>query len=98
MAMAEIIGAAIEMQIDQAAARHVMEEIAVAPVDHQIDARLLPELRLVGIPIANGGIEEILLGVELEVTIIVHNCSFGHKTPDFQPRLKQAQQTFLVKR
>ena len=47
VAMAEIIGAAVQVQVNQAAARHVMKEIALAPVDDEVDAGLLPELGLV---------------------------------------------------
>ena len=36
--MAERIDAAVQVQVDQPAAVHVIEVIALAPVDHEVDA------------------------------------------------------------
>jgi hypothetical protein len=61
MAMPEIEGAAVEMQVDQPLAGHVVDEIALAPADHDVDAEILPGLRLPGIPISLRPLEELFL-------------------------------------
>jgi len=35
IAMAQVVGAAVEVHVNQTAARHVPEQIAFAPVNHQ---------------------------------------------------------------
>src|SRR5690348_4546346 len=62
MAMADVVGAAIEVNVDQAAAVHVIEEVVLPPVDHQVDADILPELGLARVPEVLGLLDELLLG------------------------------------
>ena len=50
IAMAEIVSSAVEMDVDQSAAVHVVKEVALAPIDHQIDAHILPRLGLPRVP------------------------------------------------
>ncbi len=50
MAMADIVGAAVQVHVDQAATVHVEEQVAFAPVNDEIDLLVLPELGLVRIP------------------------------------------------
>ncbi len=62
IAVPEVIGAAVEMNVDQTLAVHVVEAIALAAVDDQVDPRLLPELGLVRIPEGLRGLEHLKLG------------------------------------
>ena len=50
IAVAEVVGAAVQVDVDQTAAVEVVEAIAFTAIDHQIDAGVLPELRLVRVP------------------------------------------------
>ena len=50
VAMSKIIGAAIQVQIDQTTAIHVKQVIAFTPVNHQIDAHVYPVLCFTWIP------------------------------------------------
>ena len=59
--VAEIVGAAVEVDVDQPAPVHVIEQIALAAVDHEIDALVLPELGLVGVPELFRALQELLL-------------------------------------
>jgi hypothetical protein len=61
--MAEVVRAAVEVQVDQPAAGHVPEEVALPPVDHEVDAGVLPEPRLVRVPELLGAAEEVRLGL-----------------------------------
>jgi hypothetical protein len=61
VAMAEVVGAAVEMDVDQPAAVHVVEEIVFAPVDHQIDTHVLPGLCLARVPEGLRALEELQL-------------------------------------
>ena len=72
VAVAEIVGAAIEVEVDQPAPAHIVEAVALAPIDDEVDAGLLPELGLVRIPVADGLVEQLLLRLELEVAIVEH--------------------------
>src|SRR5215208_5460704 len=70
VAVTEVVRAAVEVQVDQPPARHVPEAVALAAVDHEIDAGVLPELRLVRVPELLGAAEEIRLGLEREETVV----------------------------
>src|SRR4051812_7609598 len=70
--MAEIVRAAVQVQVDQPAACHVPEHVAFAAVDHQVDAGVLPELRLVRVPELPGPTEEVVLRLEGEEAVVVH--------------------------
>ena len=50
IAVAQIVDAAVEMDVDQALSVHVVEEVAFAAVDDQIDPHVLPGLGFAGIP------------------------------------------------
>ena len=50
VAVAEVVRAAVEVDVDQPLARHVVEEVALAPVDDERDAGVHPELGLAGVP------------------------------------------------
>jgi hypothetical protein len=47
IAMADVVGSAVEMQVDQTPAANVPDEVVLTSVDHQIDAGVGPELSLV---------------------------------------------------
>ena len=72
VAMAKIVGAAIEMQVDEAASRHVIKAVAFAPVYDQINADRLPELGLVRVPELDRLIEQLLLRFKLEMAVVKH--------------------------
>ena len=61
IAVPEVVGAAVQVDVDEAAPVHVVEAVALAPVDHQVDARVLPELRLVRVPPGLRRFEELEL-------------------------------------
>src|SRR5829696_3754602 len=73
VAMAEIVGAAVEVQVDQPAAGHVPEHVSVTAVDDEVDAGVLPEARLVRVPELLGAAEEIRLVLEGEEAVVVHD-------------------------
>ncbi len=62
VAVAKAVGSPVDVDVDQAPAVHVVEVIALAPVDHQVDAGALPFQRLARIPILDGAGNEIVLG------------------------------------
>ena len=72
VAVAEVVRAAVEVQVDQAAAGHVPEEVALAPVDHEIDAGVLPEVGLVRVPELPRAVEEVVLRLVGEEAVVVH--------------------------
>ena len=51
VAVAEVVGAAVEVDVEQPLARHVVDEVVLAPVDDQRDAALDPEVGLAGVPV-----------------------------------------------
>ncbi len=63
VAMAEGIDAAIEVEVDQPAAVHVVEVVALALVDDEVDALALPLQRLAGVPVLDGPRDEVVLGL-----------------------------------
>ena len=50
IAMAQIVSSAIEMYVDQSPAVHVVKEIALASINHEVDAHILPRLGLPRVP------------------------------------------------
>ncbi len=72
IAVAQIISAAIQMQINQPPAIHIINEIALAFVDDQINASLGPEFGFLGIPIFDRFLDHLRLGRKFEPTIIKH--------------------------
>ena len=73
IAVAEIVGAAVEVNVDEAGAIKVVKAIAFPAIDHQIDAGVLPELRLVRVPEGFRRFEKFELRL-------------AHATPPRQPR------------
>ena len=63
IAVAERVDAAVEMQVDQPAAVHVVEVVALAAVDHEVDALALPLQRLAGVPDFERPGDEVVLGL-----------------------------------
>ena len=72
MTMAKIIGATIQVQIDQPVARHVIKEVTLTFVDDQINAGFLPEHRLLGVPETDRFVDDISFGLMLEIAILKH--------------------------
>ena len=60
----EVVGAAVEVDVDQALALDVVDEVALAPVDDQRDAGVDPELGLARVPVLPGPVEHLGLGRE----------------------------------
>jgi len=67
MAVADIVGAAVQVHVDQATAVHVIEQVAFAAVDDEIDILVLPELGLVRVPELLRFLDELLLGRTLHL-------------------------------
>ena len=63
IAVSEAIGAAVDVDVDQAAAVHVKEVVTLAAVDYEVDAGALPLERLAGIPVLNGTGDEVVLSL-----------------------------------
>jgi len=72
VAMAQVVGAAVQVQVDQPAAGHVPEEVALAAVDHEVDSGVLPEVRLVRVPELPRSVEEVVLRFVGEEPVVVH--------------------------
>jgi hypothetical protein len=72
MAVPEIVGSAVKVQIDQAFARHVVKEIAFPPVDDHRRSGFRPEIDLARVPELGRFPEELLLGVKGEISVIEH--------------------------
>ena len=68
VAMAEAISAAVEVEVDQTSAVHVVEVVGLAAVDDEIDADPLPFQRLAGIPVLDGLGDEVVLGLAHDAT------------------------------
>mgnify|MGYP001764737790 CR=1 FL=1 len=62
LAMADIVGAAVQMHVDEPAPVHVVKVVALAPVDDEVDIGVLPELGLARIPVLQALLDEFLLG------------------------------------
>ncbi len=63
IAVAEIVRPAVEVQVDEPSAVHVVEVVTLAPVDHEIDPHVLPVLCLAGIPERPRTIQKIEFGL-----------------------------------
>src|SRR3546814_13095087 len=70
--MAESVSTAVEVHVDEATTVHVPEEVALAPVDDQVDTAVGPELCLVRIPELFRLLEHLCLRVEAEEVVVVH--------------------------
>jgi len=51
VAVADVVGAAVQVHVDEPPAIHVVEEVALTAVDHQVDPEALPVGRLAGVPV-----------------------------------------------
>jgi hypothetical protein len=81
IAVAEVVRPAVEVQVDQAPAAHVPEEVALAAVDDEVDARVLPEAGLVRVPELLGPAEEVRLRLEGEEAVVVHVPRLSRNVP-----------------
>src|SRR5260370_13837083 len=72
IAVPEVVGSAIEMDVDQPDARHVPDEVALPAIDDQVDPCLRPEIGLAGIPELSRLIEVLSLGLDGEDVVVVH--------------------------
>src|SRR5690606_9796794 len=61
MTVAEVVGAAVQVQVEQAPPVHVVQVVALAAVDHEVDAHVLPVLGLARVPEYLGAFQELLL-------------------------------------
>jgi len=64
VAVAQVVGAAVEVHVDQALALDVVDEIALPAVDDQRHAGIDPELGLVRVPELLGLRQHLLFGGE----------------------------------
>ena len=71
IAVAEVVGASVEVQVDQALARHIPEVVLLATVDDEGHPGVDPELRLAGIPVLPGLVEHLGFGGEGEDPVVV---------------------------
>src|SRR5262245_1051503 len=72
VAVPEIEGAAVEMHVDQAQPGHVPDEVALAPVNDQVDAALAPEVGLAWVPELPGLVEDLGLGLHAVHGVVLH--------------------------
>jgi hypothetical protein len=72
IAVAQAVGAAVEMHVDQAPAAHIPQEVALPAVDDQVDAGVGPELGLVRVPERLRLLQHLGLGFERERAVVVH--------------------------
>jgi len=56
VSVTQIVGTAVQMQINQAMAVHVVQVIPFTPIYHQIDPHVLPVLGLARVPERSGPI------------------------------------------
>ncbi|CAB4955795.1 unannotated protein [freshwater metagenome] len=64
VAVPETVGAPVEVHVDQALSRHVVEEVLLAPVDDQRHPGVTPELGLARVPVLLGLFEHLFLRAE----------------------------------
>src|SRR5215472_4684886 len=81
VAVAEVERAAVEVHVDQAQARHVPDEVAVPPVDDEVDAGLGPEVGLARVPVLPGLVKDLGLGLHAEDVVVVHRPAFALGRP-----------------
>ena len=77
VAMAEVVRTAVEMHVDQPSAGHVPEVVALAAIDHEVDASVLPEVGLVGIPERTRALQHVLFRLVREESVVVHTTPFS---------------------
>ena len=70
IAVAEVVRAAIEVSVDKTLARHVVDEVFLAPIDDERHAGVDPELGLARIPVLLGLLEHLGLRCEREQSVI----------------------------
>src|SRR6185312_9206991 len=64
VAVAQVVGATVEVHVDEPLALDVVDEVALAPVDDQRHPGVHPELGLVRVPVLPGPGEHLVLGRE----------------------------------
>jgi len=72
VAVSQVVGAPVEVHIDEPPAIHVPQQVALAAVDDKVDPRVHPELGLVRVPVLLGLGNNLILGVEAEQVVLVH--------------------------
>ncbi len=79
----EVVGAAVEVHVDEPQARHVPDEVALPAVDDEVDAGLGPEVGLPRIPELAGLRQDLSLGLHAEDVVVVHRPAFvtGRRAP-----------------
>lgn len=73
IAVAQVVGAAVQVHVDEPATAHVPEEVALPAVDDQIDPGVGPELRLVRVPERLRPFQHLGLGLERECAVVVRD-------------------------
>jgi len=58
IAMAKVVGAAIDVRVDETPRRRVVEDVALPVIDHEANPRIPPELHLAGVPRGSGPLVE----------------------------------------
>ena len=87
IAVAEVVGATVEVHVDQPSPAHVPQEVALPAVDDEIDAGIGPELRLVRIPVLLRLLQHLRLGLERECAVVVQRGSLAETSGAcFRPR------------
>ena len=77
VAVAEVVGAAVQVHVDQPQARHVPDEVALAPVDDQVDAASRSRSRSCpGSRTPCDFVQDLGLGLDAEDVVVVHRPAF----------------------
>ena len=76
VAVPEVVGAAVEVHVDEPQPGHVPDEVALPAVDDQVDAGLGPEVGLARVPELAGLVQHVGLGVHGEDVVVVHRPAF----------------------
>ena len=63
VAVAKVVGTAVEVDIDEPVAVHVVEEVSLTAIDYEVDAEVLPGRGLTRVPVALAALEKLGLGV-----------------------------------
>ena len=82
VAVPQVVGAAVQVQVDESPAGHVPEEVALAPVDDEVDAGVLPEVGLVRVPELPRPLEEVVFRLVREEPVVVHGADAPYLIPD----------------
>ena len=72
VAVTQVEGPTIEVNIDQPGPRHVPDVVALPAVDNQVDAGIHPEAGLAGVPVLAGLLQDVGLGLDGEHVVVAH--------------------------